>query len=64
MVYVRNGVEIIDQRHRLLDTIDDLEANSVDFYAAVRSIHFQSLDYKKKQRQKYTKDPKAKIEEK
>jgi len=51
IVYTRTGVEIIDQRHRLLDTIDDLEANSVDFYAAVRSIHFQSLDYKKKQRQ-------------
>lgn len=51
IVYTRTGVEIIDQRHRLLDTIDDLEANSVDFYAAVRSIHFQQLDYKKKQRQ-------------
>ncbi|MEI8295633.1 MAG: VacJ family lipoprotein [Alphaproteobacteria bacterium] len=49
LVYTRTGLEIIDNRYRLLEILDDLQANSVDYYAAIRSIHLQKIDYKKQQ---------------
>lgn len=39
--YTRVGVSIIDAREELLDLVDDLRANSFDYYAAVRSAYYQ-----------------------
>jgi len=36
------GVRGIDSRERNIDTIDDLEKNSLDFYAALRSLYRQN----------------------
>ncbi|HTH16454.1 MAG TPA: VacJ family lipoprotein [Magnetospirillum sp.] len=40
-VWTRTGVGVGDERAELLDPIDDLKRNSLDFYAAVRSIYRQ-----------------------
>lgn len=39
--YTRIGMSAIDQREELLDVIDDLRANSFDYYAAIRSAYYQ-----------------------
>lgn len=39
--YTRVGVGVIDQREELLEVIDDLRANSFDYYAAIRSAYYQ-----------------------
>lgn len=39
--YTRVGVSIVDAREELLDLVDDLRANSFDYYAAVRSAYYQ-----------------------
>jgi len=39
--YTRNGIEALDGRSRLIDSIRDLRHNSLDFYAAIRSIYAQ-----------------------
>lgn len=39
--YTRVAVGVIDQREELLDVIDDLRANSFDYYAAIRSAYYQ-----------------------
>lgn len=39
--YTRVGVGAIDQREELLDIIDDLRANSFDYYASLRSAYYQ-----------------------
>lgn len=39
--YTRIGVTVIDTREELLDVIDDLRANSFDYYAAIRSAYYQ-----------------------
>ena len=39
--YTRVAVGAIDQREELLDIIDDLRANSFDYYAAIRSAYYQ-----------------------
>lgn len=39
--YTRIGVGAIDQREELLDVIQDLRANSFDYYAAIRSAYYQ-----------------------
>jgi len=39
--YTRITVSAIDQREELLDVIDDLRANSFDYYAAIRSAYYQ-----------------------
>ena len=36
------GVRGLDSRERNIDTIDDLEKNSLDFYAALRSLYRQN----------------------
>ena len=38
---VRGGIEGIDERSRVIDVLDDIEANSLDFYATIRSLHRQ-----------------------
>jgi len=39
--YTRNIIEGVDTRERLLETVSDLRENSLDYYAAVRSIYAQ-----------------------
>jgi phospholipid-binding lipoprotein MlaA len=40
-VLVRTGVNAVDQRHQVLDTLDALERTSLDYYAQIRSISRQ-----------------------
>lgn len=39
--YVRLGLTVVDMREELLDVLDDLKKNSIDYYAAVRSTYAQ-----------------------
>jgi len=39
--YARTGTSGVDERHNLLKPIDDLERNSLDFYAALRNFYRQ-----------------------
>lgn len=39
--YARMGAEYLDLRESLLDTLEDIERSSIDYYAAVRSIYYQ-----------------------
>ena len=39
--YTRGAVEGLDTRARLLETVEDLRRNSLDYYASVRSIYGQ-----------------------
>lgn len=39
--YTRMGLGIVDKREQLLDVLDDLRKNSIDYYAAVRSATVQ-----------------------
>lgn len=39
--YVRTGMRIVAKREKMLDPIDDLELNSVDFYITMRSFYRQ-----------------------
>lgn len=39
--YTRYGVTLVDARVQTLDTTDELEASSVDYYATVRSLYEQ-----------------------
>lgn len=40
-VWGRTGGDLLDTRTDLLDPLDDLERNSLDFYAAIRSLYRQ-----------------------
>lgn len=42
--YTRVGVGVIDAREQLLDIVDDLRANSFDYYAAIRSTYYQNRE--------------------
>lgn len=39
--YVRLGFSLVSAREELLDALDDLEKNSIDFYATTRSAYMQ-----------------------
>lgn len=39
--YAKSLVSVIDTREELLETIDDLRANSIDYYATLRSVYAQ-----------------------
>ncbi len=39
--YTRLGVDYVDQRSRIMKAMNDLRANSLDYYAAVRSAYAQ-----------------------
>lgn len=41
VLYVRTGVSAIDRRSQVLKQVDDLKRNSLDYYAAVRSLYAQ-----------------------
>jgi phospholipid-binding lipoprotein MlaA len=40
--YVRYGVDLIDLRERNIETLDEIEQTSLDYYASVRSLYRQS----------------------
>jgi phospholipid-binding lipoprotein MlaA len=39
---VRGGVDYVDLRERNIETLDDIERNSLDYYASVRSLYRQT----------------------
>lgn len=39
--YAKVGADYLDLRESLLDTLEDIERSSIDYYAAVRSIYYQ-----------------------
>lgn len=41
MPLIRSGAETVDFRYRNLETIDDLKANALDYYAFVRTLYRQ-----------------------
>lgn len=41
VTWVRTGVEGLDKRESLLDTLDEVEKSTVDYYAAMRSLYRQ-----------------------
>ena len=41
LIYARAGVDAVDTRAGLIDTLDDLEKSSLDYYAAIRSLYRQ-----------------------
>lgn len=41
VMWTRTGVSGVDKRESLLDTLDEIEKSSVDYYAAVRSLYRQ-----------------------
>lgn len=38
----RTGLTVVDARSRSLDALDEIERSSIDFYAAIRSLYWQS----------------------
>lgn len=42
--YAKLGVDYLDLRESLVDVLRDLEASSIDYYAAVRSTYYQRRD--------------------
>lgn len=41
LTLVRSGMSAVDSRERAIETLDDIERNSLDFYAAIRSLYLQ-----------------------
>ena len=39
--YTRTGLTVVDKREQLLDVMDDLKKNSIDYYAAMKSTYVQ-----------------------
>ena len=39
--YTKVGLSYLDLRESLIDVLEELEASSVDYYAATRSIYYQ-----------------------
>jgi phospholipid-binding lipoprotein MlaA len=42
---VRYGLDIVNRREKVLETIDNLRSDSLDFYVTMRSIYFQRQAY-------------------
>jgi phospholipid-binding lipoprotein MlaA len=42
--YIRAGTDAVDRRSRTIELTDDLERNSLDYYATVRSLYKQRRD--------------------
>ena len=47
-----SGVDAVHQRNLVLETVDDVVANSADPYATFRSAYFQNQDYRIKKLKK------------
>jgi phospholipid-binding lipoprotein MlaA len=58
---VRYGMEVVDARVRTMYALDDLEKNSVDYYAALRSAYTQQRAEAIRQKRQKT-DTKAELE--
>ncbi len=43
-VDARTGADILDERARMLGPLDDIQRNSIDFYAALRSLYRQNRE--------------------
>ena len=41
LYYAKVGVDYLNLRNELMDLLEDLEASSIDYYAATRSIYYQ-----------------------
>ena len=41
LLYARSGTSAVDSRSRIINEVDDLRRNSLDYYATVRSLHRQ-----------------------
>lgn len=48
--YARWGATTLSTRERLLDSLDALEKNSIDYYTALRSVYLQQLAYRLEKR--------------
>lgn len=46
IAYTLTGVQIIHQRNLVLESIDNLEATSLDMYASLRAIYFDKQKYR------------------
>lgn len=46
MLYALTGTETVHNRSKVIGPLDDLEKNSADYYASIRSIHLQQQQYK------------------
>jgi phospholipid-binding lipoprotein MlaA len=42
---IRDGMDLISYREKAIETLDNLEKNSLDLYATLRSIYFQRQKY-------------------
>lgn len=42
--YTKTGLNYLDLRESLIDVLEELEASSIDYYAATRSIYYQSRE--------------------
>lgn len=42
---IRDGMDLLSHREKVIDTLDNLEKNSLDLYVALRSIYFQRQKY-------------------
>ena len=55
---IKTGVELVSDREQILDETDSLEATSVDYYAAVRSLYMQNREFEiSNQREGKPRDP-------
>ncbi len=41
LYYAKAGADYLDLRHSFMDVLEDLEASSIDYYAAVRATYYQ-----------------------
>jgi len=41
LTLVRSGMSAVDSRERAIETLDDIERSSIDFYATIRSLYLQ-----------------------
>jgi phospholipid-binding lipoprotein MlaA len=38
------SLDVVDQRHQIIDELDELEKSSIDYYAAIRSLYRQRMN--------------------
>lgn len=54
LLYALYGLDIVGRRSKLIDALNDLERNSVDYYTAVRTIYFQRQQTMKEEIRKHS----------
>lgn len=60
ILYALYGLDIVGRRAKLIDALNDLERNSVDYYTAIRTIYFQRQKTMKEEIAKHNEAPGAK----